>query len=197
MVIKNRIKESFIVTILLVSYLILSSEVNAQDGIVKTYYEGRKISSELSFINDQYDGTSYWYYKNGNLKEERSFSSGRLHGWTRKYYNSGIPESESQIVDGVLDGVTNFYYQNGGLKESRTYDQGNLKRRSYVGHDSTFMAPVTMINGGRILTRRNGSLDESLCDLEICPEPIGGFEILQEKLIYQFPIGLIKRTSAK
>ncbi len=176
-------RNALVFRITVISFL-FCSPLLSQDGIIRTYYSKGKIESQLSFVNDVYDGTSLWFYKNGNLKEEKTFSDGILNGWIKYYYESGIPKEEYYVKNGILDGSYNLYYENGGLKESRFYNNGVLIRRNLVSYDATYMMPVSLINGGRNLEQLVKNVDEFLCEIEICAEPIGGIETILDKIIY-------------
>jgi antitoxin component YwqK of YwqJK toxin-antitoxin module len=58
--IKNEMKYILLV-------LVAVTSINAQNGIVKTYYADGTPRSEISYVNDVLDGTALYYYPNGNL----------------------------------------------------------------------------------------------------------------------------------
>ncbi|OGU56497.1 MAG: hypothetical protein A2V66_05950 [Ignavibacteria bacterium RBG_13_36_8] len=158
--------------------------VQAQNGIVKTYYPNGTIESELSFVDDVYDGTSYWYYSNGNIKEEKIFSNGKLNGWIRCYYESGLVKEESLIKDGIKDGLHKQYYENGGLKTVRSYDAGRLIKKIELDFDTSYQAPVEAYEAGNRQYVIQEKKQELLCDVEICPIPINGLQAIQDSLLY-------------
>jgi TonB family protein len=159
-----------------------ANSLNAQNGIIKTYYEDGTIRESLSFSDDVYNGTSYWYYRNGNVKLEKTYSDGVLNGWIKKYYKTGLLKEEFRVEMGVKDGLHKFYYENGGLAEVRTYENGVLKRQKKLDYDSTYQAPVTAYQEGN--RQQQKEEEELLCDADICPKPAGGMESIYEKLEY-------------
>jgi len=162
--------------------LILSINIFSQDGIVKTYYGKGKVSSRVSFVDNVLEGTSYWYYENGNLKEEKNYSNGKLDGVWRTFYKSGLLESEIHYTDGVLDGVSKFYYNNGALKEVKDFDKGKLIRISDLDYDENYIAPISAYKAG--MKKDNIDDSEILCAADICPQPVGGMEEITNKIIY-------------
>ena len=56
-------------------------------------------------------GVNKEYYKNGNLKEEVSYSNGKLNGMYREFYPDGSLKSECNYVDGLIVGKLKEFYQ--------------------------------------------------------------------------------------
>ncbi len=164
--------------------VVLSSELKAQDGIFKTYYSNGNIKAELSYVRDVLDGTSYWFYLNGNLQTEKTFSNGKLNGWIKYYYDTGLLKEELFIVEGIKDGAQKFYYANGGLKKIINFDMGRMIDMSEINYDSNYIASVEAFKGGNRQLFNDDKKDEFLCDAEICPEPLGGVNAIQENIAY-------------
>ncbi len=168
----------------LIFLLLLTITVYSQNGIVVTKYSNGNIATELSFVNDVYDGTSYWYYENGYLKTEKTFSSGKLNGWVREYYETGIVKEERYVKDGILDGLLKYYYQNGGLQKVMRYDKGILMNLTEVPYDVNYQAPITAERSGKSKKNRSKIENDILCNVEVCPEPLGGIKTIYDNLIY-------------
>jgi len=135
-------------------------------------------------VGDIYDGTSFWFYENGNVKTEKTFSLGKLNGWVRYFYESGLVKEEFYVNDGVKDGLLKRYYENGGLKLVLSYDKGVMTRKTEISFDPNYQAPVEAYKAGNRqyeIQSKNGDL---ICDSEICPIPIGGLEAIMDTLIY-------------
>ncbi len=98
--------------------------VFAQDGIVKSYYPDHKIKSEISYVNDILDGTSFWYYQNGKLMTEKTFSKGILNGWIREYHENGNLKSEFFVNNGIKDGDEKLYNSSGVLLSILSFHNG-------------------------------------------------------------------------
>ena len=58
------------------------------------------------------NGVDKEYYENGMLKEEVSYSNGKLNGFFKEYYENGSLKSEGNYKNGVLDGLIKEYYSN-------------------------------------------------------------------------------------
>ena len=156
----------------------------AQNGIVRTYFAEGGVFSELSIVNDIWEGTSYWFFENGNLKLEKTFDNGRLNGWVREFYESGLVSKEYYVLEGVLDGIYKEYYENGALREVRNYNGGVLLKRTQLSFDSTYKAPLEAYQEGNRQYNLRKKDDTILCDVDICPAPIGGLSQVFSKLHY-------------
>lgn len=166
--------------IFLISIIITS----AQTGVFKSYHLNGKKSAEISYSDGIYDGTSYWFYENGNLKETKTFSNGKLNGWYRAYYESGLLKEEKYIKEGVTDGIHKLYFGNGALKSVLSYENGILVKRIDFEYDPYYQAPIEDYRAGNQQQIVQKKSDEFLCDVKICPAPLGGMESIYEKLIY-------------
>ncbi len=169
--------------LLLILLFLVSGVINGQLKVRKSYYPDGKVYSRESFVDGIYEGKSQWFYPNGNLKTEKEFSQGKLNGWLRYYYETGIIKEEHHVTDGVLDGLSNYYYENGGLKESRNYRDGILISRHLVEYDSTYQVDLK-VQSVVEKKEKNKYEGEFLCDADICPEPVGGMEAIEKKLVY-------------
>ncbi len=163
--------------------IIFTPDAFSQNGVINSYYSKGKLRESISFVNNILDGTSYWFYENGNIKEEKTFSAGKLNGWVRHYYQSGLVEEEISLRDGVRDGLMRIFHDNGALKEVRTYEGGRLIKRVQLEYDSLYVASLVEYKGNRQNElRRNRDL--FLCEVEICPRPAGGMQAIQDNLVY-------------
>lgn len=169
---------------LIVIKFLLSSFIFAQNGIIKTYTTDRKLESEVSYINDLYDGTSYWYYPNGNVQKEINYSEGKVNGWVREYYDSGLLKEEYFVNSGVKDGNVKLFYENGGLQELITYDKGKFVITEKVGFDKNYIAPPEAYSSGSRQYEIQKKQDNILCEIEICPTPIGGIGSIEKNIMY-------------
>lgn len=162
-----------------------SNAVIGQNGRSKSFYSDGTVRADISYVNNIYDGISFWFYPNGNLQYEKSYSLGKLNGWIREFYETGLLKKEYYITDGVIDGVYKSYYENGQLDEVIEFSKG--KRVSYKKFqlDNSFKAPAeNYLAGNRqleLLQRKNQIL---ICDVEVCPIPIEGINSIQKKLVY-------------
>jgi TonB family protein len=173
-------------TKILKSYFLLSFilivNVHSQDGIIKTFYGKGKISSRVSFVDNILEGTSYWYFENGNLQTEKNYSNGKLEGIWRNFYQSGLLKDEVHYSDGILDGVSKFYYENGALKQVKEFNKGKLVSESNIDYDSNYVAPISAYQAG--MKKKNFDDNDILCEADICPQPIGGIEEITSNIVY-------------
>ena len=56
------------------------------------------------------NGINKEYYENGTIKEEVSYSNGKLNGIFKEYYEDGSLKSEGNYNNGVMDGIVKEYY---------------------------------------------------------------------------------------
>lgn len=165
-----------------VIFLFALTTIFAQNGTVKTYYPSGKVASRQSFIKDVLEGSSFWYYENGNLKAEKSYSNGVLNGYQREYYENGLLKAELHFTNGIFDGVSKRLFDNGSPKEFITYDNGQLLKVTKLDYDSLYIAPLSAYNAGK--QKKNIENNDFICPLEICPEPVGGIEEIESKIVY-------------
>lgn len=166
-------------------FFVFLSISNAQSGIMRSYYSDGVPRSEVSYVNDILDGQALYYYPNGNLKSEKNYSKGKLHGFVREYFDNGLLKEEYAMRDGIKEGTYRSYYENGGLKELIIYEKGIQIRKNNFSYDATYVTPVEAFQAGnrqqQVLYKRKTML---ICNVEICPVPVGGLSSIQENLVY-------------
>ncbi len=156
----------------------------AQDGKVDLYYNDGKIKAELNYVQGVLNGFSTWYFHNGNKEKEVYYNDGKIDGTVRYFYENGLLKAEFNVKNGIRDGLTKFYYPNGGLKEVKSFEKGALVKTVEVGYDSNYVPPIKLYLGAVNQLERRKKENNFLCGAERCPEPIGGMETIQSKLIY-------------
>jgi TonB family protein len=157
----------------------------AQNGIIKTYYPDGTPMSEKSFVHDILDGASFTHYPNGNLQSEKNYSDGILSGYVREFYETGLLKLEYFIKDGMKDGSQRLFFENGSLKEVVIFTNGQLIKKDIFKYDPKYVAAIQEYRvGNRQQELLQNKQQELNCDVEICPVPIGGLKIIQDKLIY-------------
>lgn len=154
----------------------------AQNGIVKTYYASGKVESRTSFVKDILEGASYTYYENGFIKSEKNYSNGKLHGIAKNYHPNGLVKEEIHYRNGMLDGLFKSFYDNSGIKEVKNYSNGELISTRSISYDENYIAPLASYEEGK--NHRKTDTDDFICELEICPEPVGGIEEIESNIIY-------------
>ncbi|MBI5730993.1 MAG: TonB family protein [Ignavibacteriales bacterium] len=179
--------------------LTIYSTSSAQNGIVKNYYPDGSTQSEISYVNDILDGSAIWYYPNGQLKSEKNFSKGILEGWVKEYYESGILKEEYFVQNGIKDGAHKIYnndstlkkisnYANGIQTQSQTFgDETESKvQRSSIKIDDTVIkfAATDSVKVKPQPRKIERSGIKYQCNVEVCPEPVGGMKSIQDNLVY-------------
>ncbi len=175
-------KKILLVPFTILLLILFNSKSIAQNGIVKTYYASGKVASRLSFIKDVLEGTSYWYYENGNLKEIKNYSGGKLNGIIKSFYSSGLLKEVTHFSQGILDGTHKGFYDNGGLKETKLFSKGKLISVKVIDYDSLYIAPLSAYREGGM--KNNSGESDFICSLEICPQPVGGIQEIERKIVY-------------
>lgn len=193
--------------------LCLNQPSSAQNGIVKSYYSNGTVQSEASFVNDVLDGANITYYSNGRVKEEKNFSQGILDGYVREYYSTGVMKEECFVKYGIKDGAYRTYFENGQLKELINYSNGILTNRQAFNSEYKDLATLELppiekksetvslqqttienkleinLPQSKSLEKKEGIIPledeyEILCDVQVCPVPIGGMKGIQDSLVY-------------
>lgn len=162
--------------------LLLSFQLQAQSGIFKTKYDNGNLESEISVVDNIFVGTSYWYFENGLIKTEKNFSKGRLNGWVRHFYSTGLKKEEYYVQDGMKDGLYKSYFENGALAKVINYEQGVQIKYIEFENDPLYQAPPEAFKEA---VRKNRTRKEYyICDIDVCPEPIGGLYSVYQNLTY-------------
>jgi len=77
---------------------------NNKISVTRFYKSGRTESKETFDKELVRNGTSYLYYKNGNLKSEWNFKNGLRDGLQKNYFGDGTLSDETENVKGVQNG---------------------------------------------------------------------------------------------
>lgn len=162
-------------------FLLSFSFVNAQNGVVKSYYPNRAVKSELTYVNDILDGTAKYYHENGKVKLEQNFSRGILNGRVKEFYENGNPKEEYFVKDGVLDGDKKLYSENGQLKELISYSEGIASVRKVFETDQVEIAVADSQKEIKKIEEKPAIVKD---DVIIPALPIGGIEAVQSKIVY-------------
>jgi TonB family protein len=170
----------------------LCSITSAQNGIVKSYYPDGSVQSEISYVNDILDGSAIWYYPNGQLKSEKNFSKGILEGWVKEYYESGSLKEEYFVKNGMKDGAHKIYNNDNTLKKISNYANGIQTQSQTFGDETESKVQrssikIAITDSAKVKPQpqkfeRSGIKYQ--CNVEVCPEPVGGLKSIQDNLVY-------------
>lgn len=188
--------------------IILSINLLAQDGTVKSYFDNGNIQAEINFRDSIREGEAKFYYENGSLKEERIYVNGRVEGLVKIYSTSGILREIFVIENGRREGpssifndsgnyVTDVYYEEGKLIVPETEEEAADKitaevkqpeKNSDAGVKPEKPVRKSMSNDYLLPPQIE---EEKLEDdpaffstSEVMPEPVGGMDAIYKKLIY-------------
>jgi TonB family protein len=190
------------ISLLLITILFQIVAFTQTDSIV-TYYPSGKIESIIYTKNSQREGRALLFFENGNIKEERNYLNDKVSGVVRQYYPNGNIKETFSIVEGKRDGVTSYYDSNGVHIEDVLFEKGlrkgqdfNLvgeyryedylklleewrRRQDELNKENSDLIPPTLID------ETNFEDDPTyFSNVEIMPEPIGGWQSLYNKISY-------------
>ena len=178
MIKKFPLRFAFLLLIFLVKPII------SQDGLVKLFYDNGKLKAELDYADNVLNGKSIWYFPNGNEMKEVTYVDGKPDGKVIYFYESGLVKAEFSVRDGIRDGITKLYYPNGALKEIRSYEQGRLIKVVKIDFDPEYTPPISAYRGAKKILEQRKKEKTFLCNVELCPQPIGGIEAIVKKIVY-------------
>ncbi|MHB9040464.1 MAG: TonB family protein [Melioribacteraceae bacterium] len=180
-------------------FLLWMQILPAQNGIVKSYYADGKVQTEASYVNDVLDGAVITYFPNGKIETEKNFSQGVLDGYVREYYATGLMKEEYFVKKGIKDGSHRKFFENGQLQQLSEYSDGKLINRHVFNSDTDYKItnelPVVKKELTPVLPKKETvekkeetiipeTEPEILCDVQVCPVPIGGMKGIQKILVY-------------
>jgi TonB family protein len=63
-----------------------------------------------------------------------------------------------------------------------TYNYGELTNSRSIQYDSLYIAPLSAYEAGK--KKKDMESNDFICPVDICPEPVGGLEEIEKKLVY-------------
>jgi antitoxin component YwqK of YwqJK toxin-antitoxin module len=102
-------------------------ENNMIQGLVKSYYPGKKIMSEQQFTDNLENGFFKEYYENGKLKSEGVYVKGVLNGTWKDFNEEGLLTLEGNYVNGEKEGRWLEYDATGKVLKTTKYVKGQIK----------------------------------------------------------------------
>ncbi len=92
---------------------------------VTRYYKSGRVESKENFDKDLVrNGTSYLFYKNGNIKSEWNFKNGLRNGIQKNFFGDGTLSDETETIEGVQNGFMRIYDRNGKLLKEVYFKDG-------------------------------------------------------------------------
>ncbi len=147
---------------------VLSKETYDQ-GVLKgtaeyfSYARHTTLHTLCNYFNTLLDGPFTLSQADGKVREQSTYSKGRLNGPRKTYYASGKPEAEEMYIEGKLQGVRKIFFPSGELWYEENYKNGRLEgdRREYFPNGQirlTEMYGDGMLNGQRNMYDETGEL---------------------------------------
>jgi antitoxin component YwqK of YwqJK toxin-antitoxin module len=126
------------------------------------------IAKEL-FVNDRREGTSYYYYPNGKLKQIINYRNNKKHGESKEYNNEGVliaiyqylndyiteKQNINRTISGVPDGIWQEYNENGTIKSEKVYRGGVLDGYAKEFDQSGKLVSSVHYDEGKIIQDKN------------------------------------------
>ena len=192
--------------IILISFLMLTIEVNAQPDSVVSYFSNGKIESIIHVRDNFRDGDAKFFWDNGNIKEQLSYVNGRVEGLVRRYYQDGVLKEMFSIENGKREGPTSLFDSTGKYLEDIYYEEGILVvdkivlDTGIIGEEinAEDIAVANLLANQKTKTQNNDDPlppviegEKNYADdpafyktVEVMPEPYGGMEALYKKIGY-------------
>jgi TonB family protein len=193
--------------ITLIYVLSFISAAFPQDGLVKSFYDNGKLKSEINFSNNVRVGEAKFYYENGNIKEERNYANGKIEGLVKKYNKEGKLKEVFNIENGRRWGPTSLYdsagvyltdvnFENGikvidtsgddeQLASDSKPEENNLSENKSAENSVQENSPLSYLPPAETEEDEKTNDDPAYyLTAEVMPEPIGGFDALQNRLFY-------------
>lgn len=188
-------------SIITILFLLIINVFPQQDSIVN-YFPNGKIESIIHTYNGVREGTAFFYYDNGNLKEERDYSKDKVEGIVKIYYPNGNLKELFNIVNGKREGPASYFDSTGKHIEDVFFAEGFRKDQEFtlVGEYryEDYLKLLDEWKQRQELKKKKADdlppeqINEKDFDddpayftnAEVMPEPIGGMNTIYRKLTY-------------
>jgi antitoxin component YwqK of YwqJK toxin-antitoxin module len=122
----SNIQKVVAIMIPVISYTVLSREVNPNTESINFYYID--IIDEKFYLNDElYTGDVFSKHRNGEIQFEGHVKNGKEEGEWKSYHDNGRIENAATYVMGKSSGKNLTYLNNGTLREEKNYKNGRLE----------------------------------------------------------------------
>ncbi|MHB8578356.1 MAG: TonB family protein [Ignavibacteriaceae bacterium] len=179
--------------IFLIISFVITTNIFAQQGLVKAYYENGKVKSEINYSNNVREGSAKFFYSNGNLKEDLNYINGAVDGVVKEYYENGKLKELYTIENGRREGATSFYSEDGNYLKDDNYSAGILQPNEVDTTHLIASAIVDTVYKNKVLQKDTAQIPSTknvfdtsgyLTSAEIMPEPVGGIKSILNNLVY-------------
>lgn len=116
------------------------------EGISKVWDEQGNLIALIPYEKGVINGTSIYYYPNGQIEREVPFIDDKIVGEVVEFFPEGILKSKSNYQKGVRWGETLRFFDTGKLANIEEYTDGKLLTGSYYDSQGDLISEVQ--NGG-------------------------------------------------
>ena len=114
-------------------YGVLKKEINYNDegkleGTSKWYFDNGQVETIKKFKDDKLHGYFVDYYRNGNIFKHGWFNEGETIGEWRYYYRNGTLKTTKYFLEDEVHGEVLTYDEKGRLAEISTYYYGDFEK---------------------------------------------------------------------
>lgn len=131
----------------------VTDELGRRQGVWRYYYYyNGDIREEIIYVNNLMEGVNKKYYYGKKLQSECNYLGGRKDGDYKRYYLSGKIAVEGKYSFGKKDGQWITYYEEGQVKSEKEYNKG-VKEGNWKIYNKKeiVISDVTYKNGVKIL----------------------------------------------
>jgi len=124
---------------------------NSHNYVQKGFYDTGEVEYVVWVENREMTGLYQEYYKNMQLKLEKTFASGQAQGIEIGYHQNRSKSSEAEFVDGLINGEVTTWYNNGEIKEKKVYKNDTLNGVSYHYDEFGVLIEEILYNMGEVV----------------------------------------------
>ncbi len=185
--------------------VLIAVSVYAQDSLVTTYFDNGNKKEEYHLNKNIRVGEDTLYFENGKIKEERNYINGKIEGLVKVYSEEGKLQRTIYIEEGRRNGPTSIFTEDGIYVKDVNYDNGKKVPDvdPYEELEKKLASNSKEKNEQKrniVKTKVEKKIDRSIppkleedvaaddpaffLSVEVMPEPVGGIEAIQKKIIY-------------
>lgn len=195
----------------LIIFVLITYPINSQTDTLYNRFESGQLKEVIPLYQNIREGIALFYNEAGVLLQEISYKNGRVEGLVKNYNEKGYLRELFSIEDGKRNGPTSFFDSVGVYIGDKDYDFGRLvipaeveqTLESSVVKEDTEVKPTPKESHSKpsaITTKKQSNTisiipadnnDDNLEDdpayflsVEVLPQPIGGYEKIQERVNY-------------
>ncbi|QPJ61049.1 MAG: toxin-antitoxin system YwqK family antitoxin [Candidatus Nitronauta litoralis] len=122
------------------------------DGLKREYRPAGDLKSERTYRHGTLHGPSRLYYPGGILKTEWHYRNGKRHGLSIGYYKDGTIKDKGLYQDDLLEGRVILYFPSGKIKAEMNFHNDLLDGASKTYYEGAGIKNLLRYKDGRLLT---------------------------------------------